>query len=124
MMLPCFPKRLVLAKHLVDFRKQWNGLLTECYSMGFNPYLGDCVVFVKKDKTQLRALLGDELGLMMLARRFEGGCMKFSWLFEKTPVIEAISIAELMLLLEGSTFQISHRVKSWKKILPTNSSLT
>ena len=37
-MLPCVPRRLVIAQHKVDFRKQWNGLLAECVRMGFDPY--------------------------------------------------------------------------------------
>ena len=30
-MLPCVPRRVVIAQHRVDYRKQWNGLLAECY---------------------------------------------------------------------------------------------
>ena len=58
-MLPFHLKRLVIAQHRFDYRKHWNGMLGECYRMGFDPYDGDCVVFVKSDRTQLRALAGD-----------------------------------------------------------------
>ena len=34
--MPCVPRRVVIAQHRVDYRKQWNGLLAECYHMGFN----------------------------------------------------------------------------------------
>ena len=115
-MLPCMPKRLVIARHRVDFRKQWNGLLAECRKMGFNPYEGDCVVFVKKDRTQLRALLGDNLGLLLIARRFEGECLKkLAWLFDETSSAYAISPAELTLLLEGASATVQHRVGPWQK---------
>ena len=98
-MLPCTPKRLVIARHQVDFRKHWNGLLAECHRMGFNPYSGDCVVFIKKDRTQLRALLGDELGLLLIARRFDGERMKVNWLFNPEQSAQVISPAELTLSL-------------------------
>jgi hypothetical protein len=116
-MLPCAPKRLVVARHRVDFRKQWNGLLAECYRMGFNPYEGDCVVFIKKDRSQLRALLGDAQGLLLVARRFDGGSMRLKWLFEDEPTSQVISTAELTLLLEGATCIVQHRVPKWKKEL-------
>lgn len=113
-MLPCNPKRLVIAQHRVDFRKQWNGLLAECRHMGFEPYDGDCVVFFKNDRTQLRALLGDSLGLVLIARRFDGGRLRLNWVFQDEPTSHAISKAELSLLLEGATCTIERHVKAWK----------
>jgi hypothetical protein len=117
-MLPCTPTRLIIAKHRVDFRKQLSGLLAECYRMGFNPYEGDCVVFIKKDRTQVRALLGDKLGLVMVWRRFDGGSLRLAWLFEDEPATQSISAAELALLLEGATCTVHRQVAAWKKNLP------
>lgn len=117
-MLPCTPKRLVIARHRVDFRKQWNGLLAECYTMGFDPYEGDCVVFLKKDRTQLRALYGDKLGLLLVARRFDAGSVRPAWAFESQPTSQVISSAELTLLLEGATCVVQRHVEAWKKSLP------
>jgi hypothetical protein len=113
-MLPISPKRLVVASHRVDFRKQWSGLLAECYRMGFDPYKGDCVVFVKRDKTQLRALMGDSLGLIQVARRFDGGSLRLAWLFKPEPSSVVISCAELTMLLEGATCTVEKRVPPWK----------
>ena len=62
-MLPFHARSLVIAQHRFDYRKQWNGMLAEAYKMGFNPYEGDCVVFVKTDRTQLRALVPPRSGL-------------------------------------------------------------
>lgn len=115
-MLPFSPKRLVLAQHAVDYRKQWNGLLGECYRMGFDPYVGDCVVFVKRDRSQLRALAGDERGLFLVARRFEGGSIGLDWLFQPQPLAKAITLAELALLFEGVSYTLHKRVKQWKKL--------
>ena len=117
-MLPCSVRRLVIARHRVDFRKQWDGLLGECYRLGFDPYAGDCVVFIKRDKTQLRALMGDVRGLVMVARRFDGGCLELDWVFEPGAKGEPISMAQLTMLLEGATCQVKKRVPQWRKSLP------
>lgn len=113
-MLPFHPKRLVIALHTLDYRKQWNGLLAECYRLGFDPYAGDCVAFVKKDRTQLRALAGDTRGLFLIARRFEGGRLGLDWAFQEEPNTKSITIAELGLLLEGASYTVHRYVKPWK----------
>lgn len=110
-MLPLTPRRLVIARHKVDYRKQWNGLLAECYRMGFDPYAGDCVTFLKTDRTQLRALLGDRLGLFLIARRFDGGRLTVDWSFVDEPAVNNISLGELTQLLGGVSV-IVRRVKS------------
>jgi hypothetical protein len=114
-MLPIIPKRLVIAKHRVDFRKGWDGLLGESYRLGFDPYAGDCVVFIKSDRTQLRALLGDALGLVLVARRFDGGCLKLPWDSVKADGLQVVSMSEVSLLLEGATCTVERRVRPWKK---------
>jgi hypothetical protein len=113
-MLPFHPKRLIVAQHTIDYRKQWNGMLAECYRLGFDPYAGDCVVFVKKDRTQLRALAGDSRGLFLLARRFEGGRLGLDWVFQVAPTTKVITVAELALLLEGASYTVHRHVKPWK----------
>ena len=100
-MLPFQPKRLVIARHAVDYHKQWNGLLGECYQLGFDPYAGDCVVFVKRDRTQLRALGGDDRGLFLVSRRFDWGRLTLNWIFEEKPTTRTISVAELRCCLRG-----------------------
>jgi hypothetical protein len=113
-MLPCVPRRVVIAQHRVDYRKQWNGLLAECYHMGFNPYEGDCVVFIKRDRTQLRALAGDRLGLVMISRRFEGGSLKLAWVFGAERRTHPITLPELTLLLDGAVCTIDRQVPPWQ----------
>lgn len=111
-MLPITPKRLVIAMHKVDFRKSWNGLLREAKKMGYDPYDGDCVVFIKRDKRQIRALLGDSLGLIMVSRRFDGGPLPFRWLTGDAVTPESISAAQLTLLLEGATCHVQGRAEA------------
>jgi len=112
-MLPITPKRLVIARHHVDFRKGWDGLLGESYRLGFDPYAGDCVVFIKRDRTQLRALLGDCLGLVMVSRRFDGGSLKLPRATASGP--QVVSMSEVSLLLEGATCTVERRVRPWRK---------
>jgi len=111
-MLPVTIRRVFIAQHRVDFRKQLNGLLGEAYRLGAEPYNGDCVLFVKKDHTQLRALVGDDVGLYLVTRRFEGGRLRTLLAFAKEPQAESITTAELSLLLEGATFTVHKRARS------------
>ncbi|MFC1610400.1 IS66 family insertion sequence element accessory protein TnpB [Myxococcota bacterium] len=113
-MLPVKVNRVLMAHHRVDFRKQINGLLGEAYRLGADPYDGDCVLFVKKDRTQLRALVGDGVGLYLVTRRFEGGRLQTLLAFAEKPTVKSISTAELSLLLEGATFTVHKRARSWR----------
>ena len=104
-------RRFFLALHRVDFRRHFDGLLAECYKMGADPYDGDCVLFVKRDHTQLRALVEDEVGLYLVYRRFEGGRLKKLLKFAEEPMSTEISTAELSLLLEGATYTVHERAR-------------
>lgn len=106
--------RVFLACHRVDFRKQLNGLLAEAYALGADPYKGDCVVFVKGDQTQLRAITGDSKGLFLVCRRFDNDRLRQWVSFATQPSTQSISAAELSLMLEGSTFTIHRRVRPWR----------
>lgn len=119
-MLPVIPKRLVIARHRVDFRKGWDGLLGECYQLGFDPYAGDCVVFIKRDRTQLRALLGDSLGLILVSRRFDGGSLKLPWSPATKDTPQSVSMSEVSLLLEGATGTVVRRIQPWRKVKKLN----
>ena len=110
-MIPVKIRRVFLAQHRVDFRKHHNGLLGEAYQLGANPYDGDCVLFVKGDHTQLRALTGDSVGLYLVSRRFEGGRLRTLLAFAEKPESTSITTAELSLLLEGASFTIHKRAR-------------
>lgn len=110
-MLPVTIRRVFLAQHRVDFRKQLNGLLAEAYRVGADPYSGDCVVFVKKDLTQLRAIVGDNVGLYLVSRRFEGGRLRVLLAFAESPTTDSITTAEMSLLLEGASFTVHKRAR-------------
>lgn len=113
-MLPVAIRRVFLAQHRVDFRKGLDGLLGEAYGLGADPYRGDCVLFVKRDHTQLRALIGDAVGLYLVTRRFEGGRLRVLLTFAEHPSGAAISTGELSLLLEGARFTVHKRARPWQ----------
>lgn len=114
-MLPVTLRRVLLAQHRVDFRKRFDGLLAEAYRIGADPYDGDCVVFIKKDRTQIRALVGDGYGLYLVSRRFEGSRLRAVLQFAADPSARTISTGELSLLLEGSSFTVHQRAKAWRE---------
>lgn len=113
-MLPVTVRRVLLAEHRVDFRKRFDGLLAEAYRLGAQPYDGDCVVFLKRDRTQLRALVGDDFGLYLVCRRFDGGRLRLLLQFAEEPSAKTVSTGELSLLLEGSSFTVHKRAKAWR----------
>jgi hypothetical protein len=121
-MLPVTLRRVFLAEHRIDFRKGPDGLLAEAYRLGAQPYDGDCVLFVKKDHTQLRALVGDGLGLYVVIRRFEGGGLRLLLRFSEQPSTRTISAGELSLLLEGASFTVHKKAKAWRTGTKTNNS--
>jgi hypothetical protein len=110
-MLPVKIRRVFVAQHRVDFRKGLNGLLGEAYLLGADPYSGDCVLFTKMDHTQLRALVGDGVGLYLVSRRFDGGRLRSLLSFSQEPRTVSISTAELSLLLEGATYTVHKRAR-------------
>ena len=107
-------RRVAIFEHRCDFRKRFDGLLAESYRLGFNPYQGDCIVFLKGDRSQLRALVGDRIGLYLVCRRFEGGRLQALFQFAREPKATTISMAELMMLFEGASFTVHKRVRAWR----------
>jgi hypothetical protein len=107
-------RRVFLARHRVDFRKRFDGLLAEALQLGADPYDGDCVLFIKRDHTQLRAVVGDGVGLYLICRRFEGGRLRNLAAFAPQPGAAEISTAELSLLLEGASFTVHQRAPAWR----------
>jgi len=71
-------------------------------------------LFVKRDHTQLRAVVGDGVGLYLICRRFEGGRLRNLAAFTPQPGAAEISTAELSLLLEGASFTVHQRAPAWR----------
>ena len=109
-MLPDNIRRVIICGTKVDFRKQWNGLLAESKKRGYDPYDGDLLLYVRRDKSQVRAICGDSKGLFLFSRRFEGGSIPFTF----SDSNQKISLNELRLWFAGSRFTIHSQVKPWK----------
>ena len=84
----------------------------------------DCVVFIKKDHTQIRALVGDGFGLYLVCRRFEGGRLGALLKFAEEPSAKTVSTGELSLLLEGSSFTVHKTAKPWRPAEAARGELT
>lgn len=108
-------REVFIAQHSIDFRKGAEGLIAECYHMELDPYLGDCVVFLHRSRRSLKVICGDRYGVWVLLRRFEGGAMRQLFPFLDNACFVTASQAELAMLLEGATFEVTSKVKPWKK---------
>ena len=109
-MLPDRINRVILFFGRVDFRKRFNGLYAECRRLGYDPYSGDVIIFIKRDKRQIRAICGDDKGLFLFSRRFEGGSLRFDFSDSK----KTITVAELKMMFSGVQYTIHRKVKSWR----------
>lgn len=107
--------RIWLVKHRVDFRKGHNGLLAECYAMGVDPYKGNLVLFVGKNRRRLKIIYADPTGLWISSKIFTMEAMKTQFKFLQNPHCENITMAEFSLLLEGSSYIIKKRVATFYK---------
>jgi len=97
-----------------------DGLIGEAYQLGADPYCGDCILFVKRDQSQLRALVGDSIGVYMVMRRFEGTRVRLLQSFADRPTGTPISTGELSLLLEGARYTVHKRAGSWRPTKQSN----
>lgn len=105
-------KEIILFSGKVDFRKRFDGLLNLCYQNGYDPYKGNCVVFVSRNCKEIRAFFGDVYGLYLVCRLFEGRSKQaVRDVFKK----KAISEMELSFLFDGANVCVTKRVSNWKK---------
>jgi hypothetical protein len=116
-MLPLTIQRIFLAQHRVDFRRHFDGLLAEARRLGADPYAGDCVLFVRRDFSQVRAIAGDHVGLYLLARRYEGTRLKRFFEFATREHATTISRAELAMILEGAHYTVHERASAWRDVI-------
>jgi len=112
MYIPLKITKVVIFSDAVDFRKQFCGLLAVCYAHGYDPYSGDCIVFVRKNRRQIRVIVGDAIGLYLISRKYEGSSLKC--LFEK----KSITLSELAFIFQGTVAKIHSQVTPWKTLPP------
>ena len=111
------PERFFIARHRVDFRKAHSGLLAEAYNLGLDPYEGDGLVFISRDRRKVKVLMADANGLWVLYKKFASGVIRTQIEILNNPSSQSISFPELAMILDGAKFKISGRPKDWPKKL-------
>jgi transposase len=102
-------RRVWLARHKVDFRRGHDGLLAESYRVGLQPFAGDVVVFIGRDKRRIKVLYADSNGLWVSYKRFNRGTLKYKFRFIDEPGGGTITISELSLLLDGARYTLHEK---------------
>lgn len=107
------PRRFFLAQYVIDFRKGHMGLLSESRRLGYEPYAGDLVAFVSRDRTRVKAIFGDDSGLTIIYKVFSKGTLKTEIRFLRDPCARDVSLAEIAMLLEGSSYTVHKHANKW-----------
>ena len=115
--------RIWLAQHRVDFRKQHQGLLAESYKMCLDPFKGDVVIFVGKNRRRIKVLFADATGLLVTAKVFTLEAMKTQLQFLTEPSCKSITRAELEMLIEGSKYTVEKKVQRYEKVFENKNNL-
>jgi hypothetical protein len=106
-------QKIWLIRHRVDFRRAHNGLLAEAYKMNLNPFVGDVLIFIGKNRRRIKVLHADDTGLWVSAKIFTMEAMKSKFKFLLEPHCEEITQAELAMLMEGSRYTVEKKVKTF-----------
>jgi len=107
--------RIWLARHRVDFRRQHDGLLAEAYRMNLDPFSGDIVIFIGRNRRALKVLYADPQGLCLKWKKFTLEAMKTRLKFLLEPACQSITAAELAMLMEGSSYTIGKKVAAYTR---------
>ena len=115
MMVKFRRQRIWLARHRVDFRKAHNGLLSEAYKMNLDPFNGDVVIFIGRNRRRLKVLYADATGMWISSKIFTLEAMKTRLQFLSEPSCQSITPAELAMLIEGARYTVEKKVASYVK---------
>ncbi len=99
----------------MDFRKQEYGLLAEAYSLGIDPFKGDCIIFIGQGRRKIKILCADSSGLQLLKKSFANQPMRTKLRFLADPAIRSVSWSDLVLVLEGASYEIFRKMDDWPK---------
>ena len=108
-------RKVWLAMYKADFRKGHDGLLGEAYRAGLDPFVGDCVVFVGRDKRRFKVIFADTNGLWLAYKRFNASAMRGRFAFLAEPRVSEITVADLTMLLDGAHYTVHKRIEDWPK---------
>lgn len=123
MILSTRVRRCFLAMHRIDFRLGHDGLTSELYRLGLDPYAGDLVIFVGRHRDRLKVIYADQTGLWLGIKRFTSA-MKTHMRFLDDPRMNEITQADLAMLLEGAAYTVERRVEAYVHEARTDNILT
>ena len=102
-------RRIFIVEHWVDFRKGHPGLLAEAFRLGRDPYAGDLLIFVGRNRRTLKVLYADPSGLWVSHKQFTGDFIKTKLRFLSDPTATEITQAEMAMILEGAAYSVQRR---------------
>lgn len=100
-------RRVCLVHRRVDFRLEHDGLLGESYNLSLKPYEGYMVIFVGRHRRSLKILLFDGGGMWVLYKKFKEISLRNQFKFLSDVTVSCISLAEVSLLLEGTSYTLN-----------------
>jgi len=101
-------QRIFLARAPVDMRKGFDGLAALVSErLGKDALSGDVFLFVSRRRNMVKVLMWDVSGFWLATKRLERGVFGVRGLLGSTDAAGALmlTVAEVMLLLEGVTVQ-------------------
>ena len=108
-------RRIFIVEHRVDFRKGHPGLLAESFRLGHDPYGGDLLIFVGKNRRSLKVLYADASGLWVSHKRFTVDAIRTKLRFLSDPTATEITQAELAMIVEGAAYSIQGRAAAYER---------
>lgn len=106
MILPAGPVRVYVSTRPVNFRKGLDRLVALAQEeLRLDPFSGAVLVFRAKRADQLKIVLWDGSGLVLIAKRLDAG--QFAWPAVKDGVM-TLSPAQVFALVEGLDWQRVH----------------
>ena len=106
-------KRIFVVEHVVDFRRQHDGLLAEARRLQLNPFKGDFIIFVGRRKNRIKVLYADRTGLWVSCKQFTMEAMKTAFKFLSEPSSRSITQGEFAMLVEGSSYKLQKKVAEY-----------
>lgn len=85
--------------------------MAESYRLGIDPFKGDIIIFVSKDKRKAKILSCNEIYAQVDYRRLHLGGFQIPFLSEKR--CRQIAPAEIQIFLEGHRYIIKERTPPW-----------
>lgn len=107
-------RRIFLVEHRIDFRKGHPGLLAEAFRLGRDPFAGDQLIFVSKNRRALKVLYADPGGLWVSYKQFTADVIQTKLRFLIDPTATEITQAELAMIIEGAAYSVQRRVADYE----------